>query len=310
METGAVVVAAGMSSRMGDFKPMLSVGTISIAQRVLATLHQAGVNRIVVVTGFRADELERHLARSGAVFLRNENYRTTHMFDSALIGLSYILGKCDRALFTPVDIPLFTSSTLEALLESGAELAAPEYGGRSGHPIMMSSAVIERVLRDSGEGGLHGALTRCGTPMRLIPVSDPGILLDADTPEDYAELLELHNSQLFRPVLDVGIARERKFLDNRVAMLLSLTDETSSVRLACQRMQLSYSAGWNAINLLERELGCAVVERSQGGAHGGRSRLTARGRELLDAYQNYTRALRDTAARLFEENFPELAGKD
>ena len=75
METGAVVVAAGMSSRMGDFKPMLSVGTISIAQRVLATLHQAGVNRIVVVTGFRADELERHLARSGAVFLRNENYR-------------------------------------------------------------------------------------------------------------------------------------------------------------------------------------------------------------------------------------------
>ena len=70
-------------------------------------------------------------------------------------------------------------------------------------------------------------------------------------------------------------------------MLLSLTDETSSVRLACQRMQLSYSAGWNAINLLERELGCAVVERSQGGAHGGRSRLTERGRELLDAYQNY-----------------------
>ena len=41
METGAVVVAAGMSSRMGDFKPMLSIGSISIAQRVVATLKQA-----------------------------------------------------------------------------------------------------------------------------------------------------------------------------------------------------------------------------------------------------------------------------
>ena len=108
METGAVVVAAGMSSRMGDFKPMLSIGEISVAQRVVATLRQAGAERVVVVTGYNADELERHLSKSGAVFVRNEEYRTTEMFDSALIGLKYIRGKCDRILFTPVDVPLFT----------------------------------------------------------------------------------------------------------------------------------------------------------------------------------------------------------
>ena len=72
METGAVVVAAGMSSRMGDFKPMLSIGEISVAQRVVATLRQAGAERVVVVTGYNADELERHLSKSGAVFVRNE----------------------------------------------------------------------------------------------------------------------------------------------------------------------------------------------------------------------------------------------
>ena len=68
METGAVVVAAGMSSRMGEFKPMLSIGSISIAQRVIATLRQAGASRMVVVTGYNAEELEWHLARSGVVF--------------------------------------------------------------------------------------------------------------------------------------------------------------------------------------------------------------------------------------------------
>ena len=306
MDTGAVVVAAGMSSRMGDFKPMLSIGSISVAQRVVATLKQAGAARVVVVTGYNAEELERHLASSGVVFLRNENYRTTHMFDSALIGLRYLRDKCRQVLFTPVDIPLFTAATVDALLESGAELACPVCGGSRGHPILMSANVIDRVLEDSGEGGLSGALSRCGVPMTFVEVDDAGILHDADTPEDYRELLRMHNSQLTRPVVQVSICREKRFLDPRVAMLLTLTDETQSVRAACQRMQLSYSSGWNAINLLENELGYPVVARSQGGQHGGRSSLTEKGRELLRAYEAYTLRLRAMADELFVQYFPDL----
>ena len=306
MDTGAVVVAAGMSSRMGDFKPMLSIGTISVAQRVVATLKQAGAARVVVVTGYNAEELERHLASSGVVFLRNENYRTTHMFDSALIGLRYLRDKCRQVLFTPVDIPLFTAATVDALLTSGAELACPVCGGTRGHPILMSANVIDRVLEDSGESGLDGALSRCGVPMTLVEVDDPGILHDADTPEDYRELLRMHNSQLTRPVVQVSICREKRFLDPRVAMLLTLTDETQSVRAACQRMQLSYSSGWNAINLLEAELGYPVVARTQGGQRGGRSSLTARGRALLRAYEAYTLRLRAMADELFVQYFPDL----
>ena len=61
MQTGAVIVAAGLSSRMGDFKHMLNIGSISIAQRVIATLRQAGVGKIVVVTGLslQTDEVEK-----------------------------------------------------------------------------------------------------------------------------------------------------------------------------------------------------------------------------------------------------------
>ena len=47
MNIGAVIVAAGMSSRMGDFKPMLSIGSQSIAQRIVSTLRQAGADEIV-----------------------------------------------------------------------------------------------------------------------------------------------------------------------------------------------------------------------------------------------------------------------
>ena len=50
MQTAALIVAAGMSSRMGDFKPMLSIDSISIAKRVVATFRQAGIRKIVMVT--------------------------------------------------------------------------------------------------------------------------------------------------------------------------------------------------------------------------------------------------------------------
>lgn len=308
METGAVVVAAGISSRMGDFKPMLSIGEISVAQRVVATLRQAGAERVVVVTGYNADELERHLSKSGAVFVRNEEYRTTEMFDSALIGLKYIRGKCDRILFTPVDVPLFTAATVRELLDSGAELACPVCGGQRGHPILMSPDVVDRLLRDSGEDGLKGALGRCGVPMTLVDVPDPGILHDADTPEDYRQLLELHNSQLVRPVLQVSVARQLTFLDGRVAMMLQLIGETGSVREACQRIQMSYSSGWNAIRTLENELGFTVVSRTQGGARGGSSSITKEGAELLKRYEGFRRELCAEADRLFEKYFAGMFG--
>ena len=93
MEVGALIVAAGMSSRMGEFKPMLNIGTISIAQRIVATFNRSGVNKVVMVTGYNAVTLERHLAGNGIIFLRNENYETTQMFDSVKIGLRYLQNK-------------------------------------------------------------------------------------------------------------------------------------------------------------------------------------------------------------------------
>ena len=306
METAALIVAAGMSSRMGDFKPMLSIGSISIAQRVVATFHQAGIRRIVMVTGFNAVTLERHLAGSGVIFLRNEAYETTQMFDSVKIGLSYLRGKCDAVLFTPVDIPLFTASTVRSLMEANAELACPVCNGQTGHPIVIDASLFDRILSDSGDGGLKGAVERCGAQMRQIPVDDPGTLHDADTPADFSALVNYHNSQLVRPVISVSLNKEKPFFDERIAMLLTLVDETKSVRAAGQRMQLSYSSCWNIIRTLEGQLGCTLIERTQGGAGGSQSHLTERGQLLLRRFAEYERRIRAEAEDLYAEYFRGL----
>lgn len=306
MQIGALIVAAGMSTRMGEFKPMLSIGSISIAQRVIATLSQAGVSKIVMVTGYNATILERHLAGNGIIFLRNEDYEITQMFDSVKIGLRYLLDKCDKVLFTPVDVPLFTAKTVKAILDSGASLAAPMCDGKQGHPILISNSLIPEILNDCGEMGLKGAIDRCSIPLLRLDVEDPGTIHDADTPEDFSALVEYHNSQLVRPVINVSLTKERPFFDSKIAMLLMLIDETKSVRAAGQRMQLSYSSCWNIIRTLESQLNYTLIERNQGGAGGSTSVLTDRGRELLKRYQAYEQLLKDQANALYDQYFGGL----
>lgn len=306
MQTAALIVAAGMSSRMGQFKPMMPLGSISVAQRVIATLHQAGIRKIVMVTGYQAETLERHLSGSGIIFLRNEHYASTQMFDSAKIGLAYLQDKCDRVLFTPVDIPLFTAHSVQALMNCEAPLARLSYQGRHGHPILIGCSQIPQILQDRGDGGLRGALRRCSGKLQGVPVDDPGILLDADTPEDFSALVSYHNSQLVRPVVSVSLHKETLFFDSKIALLLTLIDETKSVRTAGQRMQLSYSSCWNIIRTLENQIQSPLITRTQGGPEGSTSTLTAQGKRLLECYSAYEQRIQSLAADLYDEYFGQL----
>ena len=162
------------------------------------------------------------------------------------------------------------------------------------------------LTADSGEGGLRGALERCGAEMSSVPVENRGILHDADTPEDYHALLDYHNSQLVRPEISVALAREKPFFDERTALLLRLTEETHSVRTACQRMQMSYSSGWNVIRVLESQLKRSLIRRNQGGSGGGSSCLTEDGKAFLAQYEAYASEVRSSAQEIYDRYFREF----
>lgn len=196
MKTGAVIVAAGMSSRINDFKPMMKIGTITMIERVIENLQQSGVDLVAVVTGFQAKILEKHLLKQNVVCLYNENYETTEMFDSAKIGLKYVMNKFDQILFTPADIPLFSVHTVKKLIKSGEMLAKPSCKGKGGHPILINNKLIPSILSYEGHGGLKDALYETKAELKRIEVKDEGILLDADTKEDFRKLINHHNKQM------------------------------------------------------------------------------------------------------------------
>lgn len=303
MKTAALIVAAGIDRQTDVISPMKNLGSISVAQRIIATCHQSGIRMITIVTGYRAEELEHHLSNNEVVFLRNPDYADTSMFDSVKIGLEYLKDKCDRVFLTPVNIPLFTSETMKRLNACPAPLVCPVCEGKSGHPVLIAASLFDRILSDSGRNGIRGALARCGVEMTMIPVEDSGIFNDFRATGEYHMLLERHNAKLVRPVVQVSLAREKMFFDAKLALLLNLVDETGSVRTACQRMKISYSGGWNMIRTLESQLHHHLIERSQGGAGGGKSSLTEEGRWFLQSFRRFEEELRQQADVLFENCF-------
>ena len=88
LRTGAVIVAAGHKSKNSVFKPLLPVGDSTAIRRIIITLKRAGVSPIVVVTGDKADELEKHISNLQVICLRNEQYAVTQMFSSICMGLT------------------------------------------------------------------------------------------------------------------------------------------------------------------------------------------------------------------------------
>lgn len=186
-KTGAVVVAAGLSSRMEAFKPMLPFGSSTISIHMMTMLKDMGIDPIVVVTGYRGEELQQHLFFTGVRFVKNERFKETQMFDSVQIGVQAISRDCERLMILPIDVPAIMPDTIRQQLMIDAPIIRTMCHGEPGHPIMLWSEVAEKLRSYEGTGGLRGAIENSGIAITNLEVDDEGIYRDLDTWEQYQE---------------------------------------------------------------------------------------------------------------------------
>lgn len=303
MNIGAVIVAAGMSTRMKDFKQLMKIGDLTMAERVVVNFRQAGVKDIVMVTGYQGKKLEKELHHLGITFLRNENYETTQMFDSAKIGFAYLQNRCDRVLFCPVDVPFFLDDTVDELMKQEGELVYPVCRNETGHPIRIDNSLLPRILEYQGDYGLRGALDSLGVEPVKVYVEDVGAITDADTEEDYEHLVEIHNARLMRPQIKVYLTGRKPFFGPGIMTLLKHIECLGSVREACQKTGISYSKGWSMIHSAEKELGYKVVDCQPGGKNGGMAVVSIKGKRLLELYETYEEKVKTMAERFYKDIF-------
>lgn len=187
-----LIIAAGYSSRMHDFKPLLPFGKTSTVERLIQTYQAHGLQHIYVVTGHRQEDIIETLKGYKVHIVHNEDY-DQGMFRSIQKGLSAIAEIVDAFYMQPVDIPLIKVQSLELLYDAymheGKGVIYPTFFGKKGHPPLIAMKYKEQILLSDGEGGLKRVLEAFRNDAFYVSVYDQSVLMDMDTPEDYQTLL-------------------------------------------------------------------------------------------------------------------------
>ena len=182
---------------MQGFKPLLPLGDRTILEHTICRFQEAGVDRIMVVTGHRREELLPVLEKKQVQEVYNEEYAVRDMFYSVCTGIRAILKqeRPEGILVCPADIPLIHPFTIRQMIQIQRQqkeaVIQPVFGGKEGHPLFLGEELLDALLDYTGDYGLQGFLNSVGHICR-IEVPDNCILFDTDVREDYEKLKNMY----------------------------------------------------------------------------------------------------------------------
>jgi len=190
MAVAAVILAAGASERMGRPKALLPwTGGETLVEYQVAQLLAAGVEVVVVVVGDDADRIIPLVSRDGVEPIVNERWREGRA-GSVRVGTAAVPRDTDTALIVNVDQPRPAAvyrALLDAHIAGAAQVTRPVHAGAHGHPIVLGRGALAeaRNVVDATQG-LRAVIDRHRATLLEVPFDDPVVLLDINTPEDYA----------------------------------------------------------------------------------------------------------------------------
>jgi len=184
MNVDGVILAAGYSSRVGDFKPALDLYGRSILQRTIDSMSELCEN-IIVVGGHQYDvicDIVKDIPKVKTI--KNEHVELG-MFFSVKTGIKAV--ESDRFFIIPGDQPVVKKETYKKLIEYNVDIVLPRYKGKKGHPALFNSELIPEILSWADTEILRNYI-HSKAHVEIVDVDDPGIGLDVDTAEDYEKI--------------------------------------------------------------------------------------------------------------------------
>ncbi|HEX6648605.1 MAG TPA: nucleotidyltransferase family protein [Pyrinomonadaceae bacterium] len=186
----AILLAAGQSSRMGAFKPLLRFGNKTVIECCIDYLREGGVETIVVVLGHRANEVREKLAGRDLSFALNPN-PNSEMGASIAAGIRALPESTQATLIALTDHPAVPAAVVSTLIEQwthGARLVIPTWKNRGGHPVLIDLSFKDELLNLTEKGGLRALFETHRNEVKRVPVDSPFIARDMDTWDDYLTL--------------------------------------------------------------------------------------------------------------------------
>lgn len=189
----AVLLAAGESRRMREFKQLLRLGDKTFVEHCVDNLLASSVDEVIVVTGHRESEVRRAIGNRPVKIAHNPDYESG-MTSSIKCGVRHVSDSAKACVISLVDQPRIDTGTIDHLIEAYESVRSliviPTYGEKSGHPILLDLALREEILAMDPEIGLRQVVLAHSAVITRVPVSSPTVLEDCDLPEDYERLLE------------------------------------------------------------------------------------------------------------------------
>jgi molybdenum cofactor cytidylyltransferase len=192
--TFAIVPAAGHSIRMGRPKLSLPLGNRTVLEHVVAALRDGGVDHVLVVVGPHVPELAPLASAAGADVIRLTE-PTPDMRTTIERGLDWIEERIrpapdDPWLLVPADHPTLNAELVRQVLAvEGRSIVIPVHGGRRGHPTRLAGKHAAGIRALSAGQGVNVFIRERADEVSELPVSDADVLIDLDTPEDFARLV-------------------------------------------------------------------------------------------------------------------------
>ena len=192
-----LITVAGLSSRMGDFKPLMPLRGKTVIENTIDSMLVAGVGKIVLVLGHRGKELEKYLKSrylgDTLIYVYNYKYAKTDMLTSIKIGLKS-LPVCDAFFLLPGDMPVIEKETYlkiyEAMPFGQGGVIFPTLEGYRKHPPLIDIGFIPKILEYQGEGGLREIWKEYKNKIHTVAIEDPGCWVDIDTYKEYLKCKE------------------------------------------------------------------------------------------------------------------------
>lgn len=194
---GAIILAAGMSSRMGESKILLPwTDDQPILRHVISKYLALNIDPIYVITGRDADRVQEVVKDLPIISVYNKNYETGEILSSVKVGLRAMPDDVDAVFINPADMPLIPQSVVEKLQDAYqvGYIIAPQYNGQRGHPILLDRAFWQAMLDLPDDGAPRDVIKANRQHLRFVETDHEGVLIDIDTPEIYEnQLKQVHN---------------------------------------------------------------------------------------------------------------------
>jgi molybdenum cofactor cytidylyltransferase len=190
-EVGAIVLAAGSSSRMGQPKQLLPIDGQPMVRRVTEAMCESGLGQVVVVVGAHAEAVTAALAGLPVEIVTNQDW-AEGMSTSLRAGLGALGPEVQAVLIALADQPALTPDLLRTLVarhqSSGAPITAPFYRGQRGNPVLFDRNLFPELLAVEGDRGGRALFARYHGQIECLEVDDPAVIQDIDTYEDYERM--------------------------------------------------------------------------------------------------------------------------